>query len=159
MGQKLGRARGKSSNKGNDDNQAVATRIVSTDAKADEPEEEDREEKRQQGAVKMTKEEKEFVTRLSKGLGKDKPIKCWVDSDCTAFDSKCHSMSGHPCDVDDAWALLAVLNSPRCDLIGVSSTYGNDAEEYTYADLKRLLGYHPKGDTVKLYHGAKKPLR
>ena len=100
-----------------------------------------------------------FIKRLKQGLGKDKAIKCWVDSDCTSFDSKCHSMSGHPCDVDDGWALLAILNSPRCDLIGVSSTYGNDAEHYTYADLKRLLEYHPKGDTVKLVHGARKPLR
>ena len=153
MGQKLGKSKNKSNKKGDDE--AVATRVLSNDAKVDEEEEEEK----KMGGVSMTQSEEAFVKRLSQGLGKDKPIKCWVDSDCTAFDSKCHSMSGHPCDVDDAWALLAVLNSPRCDLIGVSASYGNDAEEYTHADLKRLLGYHPKGSTVKLVHGAKKPLR
>ena len=64
-------------------------------------------------------------------------------------------------DVDDGWSLLGLLNSPRCDLIGVSSTFGNDYEEYTYQSLSKLLSFpHPQNATqdIPLYHGAKKPM-
>ena len=51
-------------------------------------------------------------------------------------------------DVDDGWSLLGILNSPRCDLIGVSSTFGNDYEEYTYQSLLKLLSFpHPHNPT------------
>ena len=100
----------------------------------------------------------DFLKQLKNGLGKDKPIKCWLDSDCTAFDAKCHSMTGHPCDVDDAWALMAILNSDRCELVGVSSTFGNDGEKWTYKDLQKCLSLHPKGKNIKVYSGAKKPI-
>lgn len=79
---------------------------------------------------------------VESGLGKDKPYKLWIDSDCCCFTShstllRAHE-SQHSNDVDDGWALCAVLNSDRCNLIGVSRTYGNDTEEVAYKDLKNV---------------------
>lgn len=93
----------------------------------------------------------DLLERLKAGLGKDKPIKLWLDSDCACFVGNHPNklMPGHPTDPDDGWALCAMLNSDRCRLVGVSSTYGNDAEDVTFKNLTEALSLHNKGKDVK----------
>lgn len=106
--------------------------------------------------------ENDLKQRLEAGLGKDKPIKVWLDSDCVCFTEMSTLLDsnekGHENDPDDGWALCAILNSDRCELIGVSSTYGNDTEEIAFRDLTKALSLHEKGKNINVYHGAKLPL-
>ena len=53
------------------------------------------------------------------------------------------------------------MNSPRCDLIGVSSVFGNDYEPYTYGSLTKLLSFphvHNPTQDIPLYRGATDPI-
>ena len=105
-----------------------------------------------------------LIALLNAGLGKDSPIKMWVDSDCTSFDNVNTKDRNHPharsfVDVDDGWALCCLINSPRIDLVGISSSFGNDYEYWTYKSLEQLLSFANKTKEIPLYHGAKNKLR
>ena len=114
-------------------------------------------------AAPKSDEGKDLLNRLESGLGKDKPIKVWLDSDCACFTSKSTLLAAtnsmHPNDPDDGWALCAILNSDRCDLVGVSSTYGNDTEKIARDDLATALSKHHKGKDIKVSAGAVCPLQ
>lgn len=80
-----------------------------------------------------------------------KQKRVWVDTDITI---------GHKsgffnyCDVDDGYALTALLRSVEVDVIGVSSTLGNtdDIEVSTAIARKFIANYGP--NSVQVYKGA-----
>lgn len=58
---------------------------------------------------------------------------------------------------DDAIALLLVLGSPELELLGVTTTYGNQTLEKTTANALRVLELAGRGD-VPVASGARAPL-
>jgi pyrimidine-specific ribonucleoside hydrolase len=58
---------------------------------------------------------------------------------------------------DDAIALLLALASPELDLLGVTTTYGNQTLEKTTANALRVLELVGRGD-VPVAAGAHRPL-
>lgn len=62
----------------------------------------------------------------------ERPTPIWIDTDpaCGAGPAR---------DVDDCWALLALLRSPHVAIRGISSVYGNGPGRLTHATLLRLL--------------------
>ena len=98
-----------------------------------------------------------IIELLNAGLGVNSPVKMWVDSDCTSFDNLSDTSYPHArsaVDVDDGWALCGLINSPRINLVGISSSFGNDYEYWTYKSLEQLLAFAGKTDEIPLYHGA-----
>ena len=59
---------------------------------------------------------------------------------------------------DDAIALLLALSSPELELLGVTTTYGNQTLEKTTANALRVLELVGRGD-VPVAAGADRPLR
>lgn len=69
----------------------------------------------------------------------------------------CDNTFGVPrCDVDDGLALLYLLGSPEVELLGITCSYGNNRQEITYANTKRLLRQWGRED-IPVYRGSAAP--
>ena len=63
---------------------------------------------------------------------------------------------GRPRDVDDAYALVAALNNPAIDLLGITTVFGNAPLADTDAIAREIVAM--KGSAVPVAMGAEKPL-
>ena len=63
---------------------------------------------------------------------------------------------GRPRDVDDAYALVAALNAPAIELLGVTTVFGNAPLAHTDAVAREIVAM--KGDPVPVATGAAEPL-
>jgi len=63
---------------------------------------------------------------------------------------------GRPRDVDDAYALVASLNNPAIDLLGITTVFGNAPLADTDAIAREIVAM--KGSAVPVATGAEKPL-
>ena len=71
-----------------------------------------------------------------------------LDCDCTF---------GIPgCDVDDGLALLYLLGDPEAELVGVTTTYGNNVLEKVYPNTKKFLKDIGRED-IPVYKGGSNP--
>lgn len=92
----------------------------------------------------------EFGTRLSGGVPsgsatESEPLKVIIDADPAI---------GVPFkDVDDGLMILAALNSPEIDILGITTTYGNAPEKTAYEKAKELRLLAGRTD-VPVLHGA-----
>ena len=70
------------------------------------------------------------------------------DCDCT------FGING--CDVDDGLALLYLLGDPEAEVLGVTTTYGNNTLEKVYENTKKFvkkIGH----DELRVYKGGATP--
>ena len=63
---------------------------------------------------------------------------------------------GRPRDVDDAYALVASLNDPAIDLLGITTVFGNAPLADTDAVAREIVAM--KGNAVPVATGAATPL-
>ena len=63
---------------------------------------------------------------------------------------------GRPRDVDDAYALVAALNNPAIDLLGITTVFGNAPLSDTDAIAREIVAM--KGSAVPVATGAAEPL-
>ena len=69
----------------------------------------------------------------------------------------CDNTMGIPgCDVDDGLALLYLLGSPEVQLLGVTCSYGNSAQEAVYRNTTGLLAQWGRQD-IQIYRGSEGP--
>ncbi len=63
---------------------------------------------------------------------------------------------GRPRDIDDGFAIVEAINSPRINLLGVTCVYGNGPQEDVFRVAKEIVAL--KGDPVPVVSGAAAPL-
>ncbi len=69
----------------------------------------------------------------------------------------CDNTLGVPgCDVDDGLALLYLLGSPEVTLLGITTSYGNNTQDVTYRNTRRLLQAWGRED-IPVFRGSDSP--